>query len=70
MSFSTETISQSTNNLVSHLAILFVPPLIVVILLALIVRRYFYGYFTRQLFGPAAACIVVCWIWFYTSKLM
>ncbi|EJR24618.1 hypothetical protein IIG_05949 [Bacillus cereus VD048] len=70
MSFSTELINQSTNNLVSHLAILFVPPLIVVILLALIVRRYFYGNFTRQLFGPAAACIVVCWIWFYMSKLM
>lgn len=70
MSFSTEIINQSTHNIVSQLAILFVPPLIFIILLALIVCRYFYGYFTKQLFGPAAACIVVFWIWLYTSKIM
>ncbi len=61
MSFGTEAINQSMAALGSKLALYFVPPIIIITILAILARRYFDGYLTRQLFGVAAACVFVGW---------
>ncbi|AGG04431.1 hypothetical protein ABE23_19005 [Bacillus thuringiensis] len=61
MSFSTEIINQSMSKLGGQLALYFGLPIILIAILAIIVCRYFDGYFTRQFFGIAAACIFVGW---------
>lgn len=62
MSSSTEIFSQSMNNIVEFLAMLFVPPILAIAILGIIIARYFDNEFFRKLFGPVAVCILVGWI--------
>ncbi len=61
MSFSTEVINQSMNNIGGYIALYFGPPILLIAILVIIVSRYFDVYLTRQLFGIAAVCIFVGW---------
>ncbi|BAR87871.1 uncharacterized protein KNN_07138 (plasmid) [Bacillus thuringiensis serovar tolworthi] len=65
MSFSTELINQSMNNIGGQILLYFGPPIVIIAILGIIVSRYFDRELFRQLFAPVAICIIVIWIWLF-----
>lgn len=67
MSSSTEIFSQSMNNIVGFLAMLFGPPILTIAILGIITARYFDNDFFRKLFAPVAGFILIGWIYIILS---